>query len=100
MGNPACYVARKNSIAMEKERAVTTTLSGTAASRLSPTIRGSVPPDVAADDVSTAYSYNRDRQLTAVLRPGGAVGSNRYDKAGRIFQTLEIRNGSTRVLSR
>src|SRR5262249_46316008 len=46
-------------------------------------LAGYIPPDVGAGDPSTTYSYNVDRQLTGVARPGGQTVSLGYDAAGR-----------------
>ncbi|MCB1881453.1 MAG: hypothetical protein KDI54_15605 [Gammaproteobacteria bacterium] len=51
-----------------------------------------VPPDVGAGTNSTGYSYNRDKQLTRVLRPDGVSVELAYDAAGRL-ETLAVPEG-------
>lgn len=42
------------------------------------------PPAVDAGDPSTRYTYNADKQLTQVSRPGGQTFNFEYDNAGRL----------------
>jgi YD repeat-containing protein len=51
-----------------------------------------LPPDVGAGTNSTQYSYNRDKQLTRVLRPDGKTVDLDYDAAGRLA-TLTVPEG-------
>jgi RHS repeat-associated protein len=41
-------------------------------------------PDIALLSEQTRYGYNRDRQLTSVIRPDGLTIQNVYDAAGRL----------------
>lgn len=51
-----------------------------------------VPPDVGAGIHSTQYRYNRDKQLTRVLRPDAKTVDLDYDAAGRLA-TLTVPEG-------
>lgn len=42
------------------------------------------PPAVANGSGGLAWTYNRDRQLTGVVRPDGGALTNVYDEAGRL----------------
>jgi YD repeat-containing protein len=47
------------------------------------------PPDLGAGPEPTTYSYNADRQVTAIERPGGERIELRYDDAGRLSTTTQ-----------
>jgi len=52
------------------------------------------PPMVDTADPATHYRYNRDRQLTRIVRPGGETLDFVYDNAGRLA-TLTASHGDT-----
>lgn len=52
------------------------------------------PPAVDAADPATHYRYNRDKQLTQIVRPGGEMLDFVYDNAGRLA-TLTASHGDT-----
>ncbi|MEW6039323.1 MAG: PKD domain-containing protein [Pseudomonadota bacterium] len=52
------------------------------------------PPAVDTADPATHYRYNRDKQLTRIVRPGGETLDFAYDNAGRLT-TLTASPGDT-----
>lgn len=50
------------------------------------------PPDVGTADSQTVYTYNADRQLTRIARPGGQIVGFDYDPTGRI-RTITLPSG-------
>jgi RHS repeat-associated protein len=54
------------------------------------------PPDIGIGPVATTYTYNRDKQLTLVIRPDGQTISLDYDPAkGRLVSMTEPRGQTT-----
>ncbi|MGH7832385.1 MAG: RHS repeat domain-containing protein, partial [Candidatus Binatia bacterium] len=59
--------------------------------------RSYLPPAVGSQNHSTAYVYNRDKQLIRVTRPDGKNIEVEYDKAGRV-SSIAAPQGKTRYL--
>ena len=54
-----------------------------------------IPPDLGIGNVATTYSYNLDRQLTAITRPDGQTLTLDYEPTGGRLTTLTAPTGST-----
>jgi YD repeat-containing protein len=55
------------------------------------------PPAVGAGATQTAYTYNKDRQLTLVTRPDGKTIQLAYDSGGRL-STMTMPQGNIRYI--
>ena len=51
------------------------------------------PPPIGANDPATRYEYNRDKQLTRITRPDGALVDFGYDAASGKLTSLNIPTG-------
>ncbi|AXQ29222.1 hypothetical protein D0B54_11210 [Solimonas sp. K1W22B-7] len=56
-------------------------------------VDGYLPPEVDEDEIATRYHYNRDKQLTSIVRPDGELYELSYDGSGRL-QSLSTAPGA------